>query len=204
MKKFKIFWDFEAEERYLNEMAAKGHILKKYSELGFYHFIDGEPQNLNYKIDYRILKSGREFQNYITLFEDAGWKHIYGMQWSGSQYFLPINEEAGTEIFSDSISAATRYKTLYSICKVNIFLFILNFIITYFNYDRDFSQLGFLTPGLWERTGTAFWSGFFFELPFVILRVGFPIIFVVIGIFYGYWGLKAKQAYETKMKGEKR
>lgn len=202
MRKFKIFWDFDAEECYLNEMASKGHILKNYSDFGVYHFIDGEPQNLNYKIDYRILKSTHEFQNYITLFEDAGWKHICGTKWNGSQYFLPINDQAGTEIFSDRISAAMRYKTLYAICRANVFVFLCYLIVVFLSYDRDLSQLGFLTPGLWERTGMAFWSGFFFELPFVILRVGFPVIFAVIGILYGYWGMKAKRAYETKIEEE--
>jgi len=33
---------------------------------------------LNYKIDYRIFKDKKEFDNYIALFEDAGWKHVYG------------------------------------------------------------------------------------------------------------------------------
>ena len=59
MKRFKIFYDFEKEEKYLHDMAEEGHILKKYSVFGFYHFEDTKPQNLNYKIDYRILKVKR-------------------------------------------------------------------------------------------------------------------------------------------------
>jgi hypothetical protein len=38
MKRFKIFYDFEKEEKYLHDMAEEGHILKKYSVFGFYHF----------------------------------------------------------------------------------------------------------------------------------------------------------------------
>jgi len=46
---------------------------------------------LNYKIDYRIFKDKKEFDNYIALFEDAGWKHVYGTKNSGNQYFLPMS-----------------------------------------------------------------------------------------------------------------
>jgi hypothetical protein len=57
MKKFKIFYDFDEEEKYLNGMAAQGYILKKYSIFGLYHFEDtGKPQNPNYRIDYRTFR----------------------------------------------------------------------------------------------------------------------------------------------------
>ncbi len=49
MRKFRIFWDFEAEEIYLHEMAAKGQILRKYSMFGVYQFVKGEPMDLNYR-----------------------------------------------------------------------------------------------------------------------------------------------------------
>jgi len=61
-------------------------------------------------LNYKIFKDKKEFDNYIALFEDAG-KHVYGTKNSGNQYFLPMNEKAGTDIFSDRVSAAARYKT---------------------------------------------------------------------------------------------
>lgn len=199
MKKFKIFWDFDAEERYLNKMAAQGHILKNYSVFGVYHFMDGQPQQLNYKIDYRTFKSKREFQDYLALFDDAGWMHVCGTKWNGSQYFLPIHEQAGSDIFSDHASATARYKTLYNLCLANFSVFMIYLAVVLITLSGNLSELGFLTPGLWERTGAAFWSAFFFELPFVILRVGFPIFFVLLAGCYGYWGIKAKQAYEARI-----
>ncbi|WP_257204066.1 DUF2812 domain-containing protein [Acetivibrio thermocellus] len=51
MKKFKMFWNFDEEEKYLKDMARQGYIFKKYSIFGFCHFESGKPQNLNYKID---------------------------------------------------------------------------------------------------------------------------------------------------------
>lgn len=195
MKKFKIFWDFEAEERYLNEMAKQGHMLKKYSAFGFYHFEDGEPQELNYKVDYRMFKSKGELDSYVNLFEDAGWKHVYGTQFSANQYFLPVGEDAGTDIFSDKVSAATRYKTLYTFCLINVAAFIFYLTAVLVSIGGNVLELGFLTPGLWARTGSAFWIAFFFELPFVLLRILPPIFFATLAVACGYWAAKAKKAY---------
>lgn len=196
MIKFKMFWDFDAEEKYLDDMAAQGYILKKRSIFGFYHFESDKPQNLNYKIDYRIFKNRKEFDNYIALFEDAGWRHVYGTKNSGNQYFLPMSEKAGMDIFSDRISAAARYKTLYNICMVNVGCFICYLFVVLLSAGGDLSKLVFLTPGLWERTGKAFWSAFFFELPFALFRIVPLIFFTVVVVFCSYWGSKAKKIYK--------
>ena len=63
--------------------------LKKYSAFGRYHFIDEAPQDLNYRVDYRFFKNQKDLDNYIALFEDAGWQHVWGTTSSGGQYFLP-------------------------------------------------------------------------------------------------------------------
>jgi len=202
MKKFKILRDFDQEEKYLNGMAEQGYIFKKHSILGFYHFEPGQPQNLSYKIDYRIFKDRKDYENYIALFEDAGWKHVYGTKNSGNQYFLPISKKAGTDIFSDRISAAGRYKTLYSICLVNVVCFVCYLSVVLLSSHGGISKIAFLTPGLWERTGKDFWSAFFFELPFVLFRI-VPLIFLaVVAAFHGYWALKAKKIYELSINEE--
>jgi hypothetical protein len=199
VKKFKLFWDFDEEEKYLNDMAAQGHILKKYTTFGFYHFESDKPQNLNYRIDYRIFKSRKEFDNYISLFEDAGWRHVCGTKNSGYQYFLPMSEKAGTDIFSDRISAAARYKILYNICMVNVICFIVYLSVVLLSARGAPFKLAFLTPGLWGRTGKAFWSAFSFELPFALFRVVPLILFAVVAVFYSYWGSKAKKIYQLKI-----
>lgn len=195
MKKFKIFWDFAAEEKYLNQMAKEGYLLKKYTSFGFYHFEDDAPQDLNYKIDYRIFKTKQEFDSYMNLFEDAGWKHVYGTRTSANQYFLPMTDEAGTDIFSDKASAAQRYKTLSKFCTINLILAVCYLTAVLYSTGGNLADLGFLTPGLWDRTGTHFWFGFFFELPFVVLRILPLVIFVALAVVYGYWAIKAKKAY---------
>jgi uncharacterized BrkB/YihY/UPF0761 family membrane protein len=58
----------------------------------------------------------------------------------------------------------------------------------------------FLTPGIWDKEGAAFWSAFFFELPFVILRVVPIVLMLVMTVVYVIWASKAKKLYEKQVK----
>jgi len=198
MKQFKIFTNFEKEEQYLNVMAKQGYILKKYSSFGFYHFTDGQPQDLKYRIDYRNFYKKEDFQDYKALFEDAGWQHVYGTKSSLNQYFLPKNNNADDNIFSSEESAALRYKHLYEICCLNVVAAIVYFVIVLISCDFNLSNIAFLTPGLWEMTGARFWSAFFFELPFVLFRIVPSILLLAMGVSYAFWADKAKKIYKQK------
>jgi len=104
---------------------------------------------LNYKIDYRIFKDKKEFDNYIALFEDAGWKHVYGTKNSGNQYFLPMNEKAGTDIFRTGFRLLHDIKlyTEFVWRILHVYILLMHYII--FRRRRSF-KLAFLTPGLWN------------------------------------------------------
>ncbi|MEF9920320.1 DUF2812 domain-containing protein [Anaerorhabdus sp.] len=193
---FKMFINFEEEEKYLHEMALKGFILNKHSEYGYYKFSTGEKQDLNYKVDYRAFKTKIEFNNYITLFEDAGWKHVSGNKGSGNQYFLPVNISHDATLFSDKDSADERYKKLYNSSAFYSLLMIALVTGLLLNIDFDLSRLGFLTQGLFERTGQEFWLGFFFELPFVLLRT-LPLLWLAVySVYFAYLGTKVKKMYQ--------
>lgn len=194
MIKFKLFIDMEQEEEYLNAMSKKGYMLIKYNSLGFYSFAKGTPQDLHYKIDYRVFKSKRDFENYIMLFQDAGWIHIFGTKNSGGQFFLPGKGNNNHEIFSDIESSVARYKRFINQCLLWFCVFLLYSIS--FLVMNDFSNLGYLTPGLWDRTGISFWLGFIFETPFVLFRILPIIIIMTLTIIYGYMAVKAKLIYK--------
>ncbi len=196
MKKFKVFWNMEAEEVWLNEMALQGHILKKYSQFGRYHFADGEPQRLNYKVDYRTFNTHRDFADYVALFDDAGWRLVYGSPYGGSQYFLPKDPAASREIFSDPASAAGRYKVQYTLCIANALVAAALIAAIWAINGFDLSAFGFLTPGLWQKTGPAFWRAFWIELPAVALRVAGPLLLLASSAVYGYWGTRARAEYK--------
>lgn len=200
MKKFKVFYNFQEEEKWLSDMAKNGHILKSYSTFGIYTFAEDKPQALNYKIDYKTFTQKSDYISYLTLFEDAGWQHVWGTKNSGSHYFLPKNGQADAEIFSDAESSNKRYKTFFELCVTNLSLWSASVIAIIYNYDFSFSNFGFLTPGLWDKVGAAFWKSFLFELPFVIGRAGFFLVFLAMGILYGYWAMKAKKEYDRLAK----
>lgn len=200
MKKFKVFVDMDEEEKYLNEMAKKGYVLKKYSAFGRYHFEEGTPQDLRYRVDYRVFDEKSDFQDYIALFEDAGWKHVYGKKYSGSQYFLPMTEGASEDIFSDKESKAKRHERLSKACMASLATMISYFIIVLISINFKLSNLFFLTPGLWEMEGEWFWKAFWFEFPFMLMRVVPEVIFAIMAIVYGIWASKAKKLYEKSMK----
>ena len=174
MKKFKIFIDFEKEEKWLEEMALQGWLLKKQSF--FYTFTPVTPQQVNIKIDYRIFSKNQDFQEYLALFEDSGWLHIAGTKMSGNQYFKRTCEDAGDDIFSDSLSRAGRYKRVANMMLFGIVVFLPFIIISMFQ-GTLFNIVAFInpktlyyTPGLWERSGSDFWGAFLFETPFALMR----------------------------------
>lgn len=196
MKVFKIFVDFEKEEKYLNDMAKNGYLLKKYSSLGFYHFIKDKPKDLKYRIDYRGFNKKSEFENYKAMFEDAGWQHVYGTKYSYNQYFLSKEENNDEDIFSTLESKAERYKRA-SNAFIGTSLITFLYIIISLKL-LNLSTLAFLTPGLWDMNGINFWKAFFFELPFVILRTVPILLLFSLSIIYGIWAYKSRKIYKQE------
>jgi hypothetical protein len=209
MQVFKIFVDLDKEEEYLRDMAEKGYRLGGYSYFGIYTFKSAEPKSLNYRVDYRYFSRKAQFEEYVTLFDDAGWEHIYGTPFSGSQYFLPKPDVKQTEdIFSDRVSKADKYKRLSKICLLSACaLLAVLFVDVLMDMEGrgwsafDFHSL-YLTPGLWERAGQDFLKAFLFETPFAVLRAIMKtvptIILAFITILYGYWAFKAWKLYKQR------
>lgn len=199
MERFRLFADFEKEERYLNAMAAKGYLLNYYHFGGFYGFKKGPKQDLNYCVDYRTFNHKKDYEDYKNFFEDFGWKHTAGTMCSGAQYFLPVSREGNKEIFSSRESSAARYKRFF---KMNVICFVcavIYLVASMVNVKFSIGSLGFLTPGIWEKTGSELTRAVLFELPWVIFRV-FPFVFlVVLGVAYGVLAVKVQGIYKHLM-----
>lgn len=202
IKRFKIFVDMDREEQYLREMAQKGYMLRKYSVFGVYTFEAAPPQTRNYRVDYRTFSSRRKFDAYVALFEDAGWRHVWGRPYDGSQYFLPAGADtSGDDIFSDADSKAGRYKRLRNVCILTFAVAAL-YLFTIWRSGPGLEGSLFLTPGLWDKTGGEFWRAFWFELPFVFFRAGLPLLMLAIGAVYGYWAIRAHRIFKRKTAGQ--
>ncbi|MCC5438106.1 DUF2812 domain-containing protein [Clostridium botulinum] len=202
MRKFRLFTDYNKEEKWLNEMYKKGYELKNIS-FG-YKFYSIETENATVRIDYRIFKNKEDFIDYCTLFEDSGWKHLAGNKNSGVQYFKKINKNSEEDIFSDDISKATRYKRLsdhsmmFALCFFALSVSLISNGSINVNLILN-PKLLYYTPGLWERTGVPFWGGLLFETPFALGRsVVFLIPLIVVLNFY--LSIKARISYN---KGQK-
>lgn len=168
--KRKWFIDFYKEEQWLSEMAQKGYELVGINrQIPFissrmsYSFYEGAPQSRNFKLDYRVFKDEKEFASYRTLFEDSGWEHVGGTEYSGIQYFMQIDPNASDDIFSDNMSRAYRYKR-YSTFWSILFLFSFAFLTTNIIFNPVFLE-GFLNDG---------YSGLlYFMLPIVLFLGAF-------------------------------
>lgn len=197
MKKFKVFFRFDKEERWLERMAAGGWLLCRKSIL--YHFKRVNPEEKTIRIDFREMKSAKDFMDYRMLFEDSGWRHIAGTSTSGTQYFLKTGENCPDDIFSDERSKAGRYKRvsrMWLSLAVTFLPLVVVMIDSEWGAWRDAlftPREWYLTPGLWELNGFSFWFSFLFETPFALMRgIGWlmPIIALLL-----YVGCAAKSWY---------
>ncbi|SDT50778.1 Protein of unknown function [Paenibacillaceae bacterium GAS479] len=200
MRKFKFFINLDQEEKWLNEMAKQGYSLSKKS-FG-YEFHLAKPEYTVIKMDYRRFKKQEDFEDYCVLFEDSGWKHIAGTKHSGYQYFKKADESGTEDIFSDVHSKAGRYKRLSNMWLWFAVFYITIFAFQFINNNIELAALLepkslYFTPGLWEKTGAAFWAAFLFETPFVLFRGSllafFPIMIVLVIIF----AFKANKYYQN-------
>lgn len=186
MKKYRIFTNFEKEEAWLNEMAQNGWFFVRCTPLGSYCFEKGKPKITNYRIDYRMFNKREDFAEYIQLFADSGWRHIYGTRHTGSQYFAPQNPNADADIFSDNASKIGRYRRLSEMWTSLLTVYTMFFVSLYSSGSINLSSLFnlkelYYTPGLWDMSGAKFWRAFLFETPFALGR-GFSWFFLIVMI----------------------
>lgn len=181
MKVFKVFANFDKEEAWLTRKASQWHILSKVGLL--YSFAPVAPGRATVRVDCRSSMSAEDFEDYKSLFADAGWKHLAGSRGSGLQYFASLSGDANADIFSEEQSKAQRYRR--SICNALILLpiFIVVLMLGYLgsiSFDTLFSPRDwYLTPGLWEMHGWEFTRAFLFETPFVAFRGAGPFLLVL-------------------------
>ncbi len=200
MKTYKFFFNVDKEEKWLNDQARQGRVLKN-KTFGGYEFEQADHSQAVIRIDYRIFKTNADFEDYRVLFEDSGWTHISGTKRSGPQYFVTQSADPSMDIFSDVDSKAGRYKRLaemwlmFAVCYLPLFIIMIA-------TDRidPFAFLHpkalYYTPGLWEMAGAQFWKAFLFETPFVLMRGVFLTIIAGTAVCSLIFYVKANRQYE--------
>lgn len=150
-------WDFDKEERWLNEMAAKGLCLVG---VGFcrYEFEECEPGE--YNICMQLLEKSvkdPESQKYIEFLEATGAEHIGTFtRWV---YFRRKAEYGPFELFSDNASRVKYLKRIVSfigvISAMNLLIGVQNILMA-FTLDSYANLIGILNLalGIWGTWGT--------------------------------------------------
>jgi hypothetical protein len=109
-------WQDEQEENWLASMARQGWHLKSIGFPGIYTFESGDPRDDVYRLDY--LKERKDFDQYLQLFQDAGWEHV--ADYNFWLYFRTRNAGATPpEIFTDTTSKILKYRRIAQLKKVN-------------------------------------------------------------------------------------
>ncbi|MCM8709549.1 DUF2812 domain-containing protein [Clostridium sp. SYSU_GA19001] len=128
----KLFINYEKEEKWLNDMAAKGLNLVYYS-IGKYIFEKGMPSEYIYRIELlNKFPSNPESKAYINFMEESGVECVASyMRWV---YFRKKANEGSFDIYSDYDSRIKLYKKiaiLYgTVALLNLFPAISNFILS--------------------------------------------------------------------------
>ena len=104
----KAYWDFEKEEKWINEMCAKGMHLVNYTWCK-YTFEDGEQGEYIYRLE--LLENPPnhdESAAYIKFLEESGVEHVTSYQcWI---YLRKLSSEGDFEVYSDVESKLKYYK----------------------------------------------------------------------------------------------
>lgn len=169
MKRFKVFFDIEKEEQWLNRQLQKGYRCTNISALGIYTFEKTDKRYVM-RIDYQDYLPKEKYGEYKAIYEDFGWSFIEGHHLGGRQYWQKEYDNQ-SELFSDRQSLAIYYKRLmvYSLLLCMLMLLVA---IPYTDYSKLYHV------GLWSMQGDLFWKALLFETPFVLLKL-FPVLFSI-------------------------
>lgn len=140
---WKTYFDYEKEEKWLNEMSAKGMALVGYSPFR-YVFEDCEPGEYSYKI--QLLDNhptSPEGIKYIKFLEDTGVEHVAShIRWV---FLRKKTSEGNFKLFTDTKSKINhhyRIVTLWTpLCFLNLSIGIPN-LIKGFSENSTFFKVG--------------------------------------------------------------
>lgn len=110
----KKFTSFDAEERWLNELASFGWLLVDYSKDSFsettYTFEQQErAKSGHYKIDFVTFRNRADFDDYKALLEESGWDFLAKNEYYAKLILFSTNDKV---LFSDQASQIMR-----DVCK---------------------------------------------------------------------------------------
>ena len=105
MKKFRLYFDKDAEEKWLNKMSEKGYAMEDFF-LGSYTFSKCEKNQYIYRID--LLDNWRgDREDYSSFMEETGAKFV--CQWYRWVWFRKESAKGPFELYTDKESQTKQY-----------------------------------------------------------------------------------------------
>lgn len=151
VRKIYMAWEFEEEESWLNEMAAKGKTLAAYG-FGWYDFEDTQPGE--YTVRMEMLPhwpNHPESQQYIRFVEETGAEHIGNMKnWV---CFRKKKADGAFDLFSDRESRlkyVKRFIPLLTICSLVMLVAIIPNLIIALKFGLLLNALMAVLAALFE------------------------------------------------------
>ncbi|WP_097026872.1 DUF2812 domain-containing protein [Clostridium peptidivorans] len=125
MLKFKLYYDKDEEEDWLEKMCLNGWAFKKFF-LGFYTFEKCEPGEYNYQIDLLDSWNG-EKDDYAAFMEDTGVEVI--AQWWRWVYLRKKASDVPFEMYTDVDSKIAHYNKIKNFFKVALVIEVICFFM---------------------------------------------------------------------------
>jgi len=145
IKKWFWVWDFDKQEKWLNEMSAKGLALVSVNGIK-YTFEESIPSGYNVRLE-MLEKSPSHFESeiYIKFLEETGAEYLGSVQrWV---YFRQKAENGEFNLYSDKATRVKHLNRILSLIGVIFFIQIVNGLNNLFIYsinDIVFNLLGSL------------------------------------------------------------
>lgn len=144
IRKVFMVWDFDKEEAWLNEMAAKGLSLVS---VGWcrYEFEDSAPGEYKIRLDFlKDYFKSAENEKYIAFLEETGAEQVGA--WGGWVYFRKKAAEGDFQLFSDNdsrISYLTRIiRFIGALCGINVFAAVYNLSLFLMLHHNEANLIG--------------------------------------------------------------
>lgn len=158
----KIFWDYEKEEQWLNEMSAKGWMFSAYS-FRKYVFTEGPKNKYTYRIELlEQVPNHPKSVEYIGFLEQSGVEKV--AEYSRWVYYRRETAEGPFDIYSDLDSKINHFKRIHilwlTVMMVELIIGSLNIFLGIVNTNNGAGSIAItnlIIGGLLLLLGLFFW-----------------------------------------------
>lgn len=145
MKKFRLYFDKDKEEEWLNQMVDEGWAMKSFF-LGMFTFEPCEPGEYIYRTDL-LWSGGKGVQDYAEFLEDTGVEIVD--RWFRWIFLRRKTSEGPFELYTDLESKIANYQHLARFYQILLVMELLCVIMELINAIRCSSiSYGVITVGL--------------------------------------------------------